>query len=144
MIPLGYAMMPPCIWLVNQHKGYLTAGVFCLIFSGIYSVGASLFDIGVVLFAGGCGYLLRWCGFPLLPMILGVVLGSMIERNYRRSVELSYGDNSIFLQDRVAAVLIILAVTFFLASTISEIRKNRRRRLAAGELPPANQTGQEM
>ena len=123
---LGYLMMPPCIWLVNQHKGYLAAGVLLLVFSGIYSVNASVFDLGIVLAAGAAGYIMKIYGFPLLPMVLGLVLGSMIERNYRRSVELSYGDNSIFFQDTTAAVLIGLALIFFIGSTVSEIRKNRR------------------
>ena len=130
---LGYIMLPPCIWLVNQHKGYLTAGVFALVFSGIYSINSSVFDLIVVLAAGGIGYLMRLCGFPLLPMVLGLVLGSMIERNYRRSVELSYGDNSIFFQDTTAAVLICLAILFFVGSTVSEIRKNRRARQSTAE-----------
>ncbi len=133
-IMLGFLLLPPCIWLVNQKKGYLAAGVFALVFSGIYSINSSVFDLVIVLATGALGYLMKLGGFPLLPMVLGLVLGSMIERNYRRAVELSYGDNSIFFQDTTAAVLITLAVLFFVGSTVSEIRKNRRARAEASNL----------
>ena len=47
---------------------------------------------------GVLGYFLRFFGYPVLPAVLGVVLGGLIESNYRRSLVLSGGDNSIFLR----------------------------------------------
>jgi putative tricarboxylic transport membrane protein len=122
---LGFIMLGPCIWLVNQPKPFLMAGILALIVSGVYSVDHSVFDIGIMIAAGVLGYFLRFCGFPALPLVLGLVLGGMIERNYRRAVELSYGDHWIFVQDPIAATLLGIAALLVTGSIISNIRKAR-------------------
>ena len=45
---------------------------------------------------------MRYFGFPVLPLVLGVVLGRLIESNYRRSLVLSGGDYAIFLEDPIS------------------------------------------
>ena len=71
--------------------------ILALVVSGVYAVHQSLFEVGLVLAIGVLGYVLRLCKVPVLPMVLGVVLGFMIESNYRRSLLLSGGDHGIFL-----------------------------------------------
>jgi putative tricarboxylic transport membrane protein len=67
-----------------------------------------------------------------LPLVLGLVLGGMVERNYRRSVELSYGDHWIFVQDPIAATLLGLAAVLVLGSVISNVRKARAAKTREG------------
>ena len=88
-IPLGILIMTPCLWLVSRPKPYLLAGIYALIFSGVYSINHSLLDLWIVLAAGVLGYGLRCFGFPFLPLVLGLILGHMIESSYRRSLVLS-------------------------------------------------------
>ncbi|MCJ8142010.1 tripartite tricarboxylate transporter permease [Ancylobacter sp. A5.8] len=123
---LGIVMLPPCIWLVNRPKAYLTAIIICLIASGIYSLNASIADMWIVLGAGVIGYAMRTLGFPILPLVLALVLGGIVERNYRRSIDLSYGDPMIFLQDPVSAGLLGLTVFFVALSIFLRLRKNAR------------------
>ena len=78
-IPLGILIMTPCLWLVSRPKPYLLAGIYALIFSGVYSINHSLLDLWIVLAAGVLGYGLRYFGFPFLPLVLGLILGHMIE-----------------------------------------------------------------
>jgi putative tricarboxylic transport membrane protein len=120
---LGVIMLPPCIWLVNRPKAYLTAGIICLISSGIYSLNATISDIWIVLSAGVIGYVMRVLGFPILPLVLALVLGGIVERNYRRSIDLSYGDPMIFLQDPVSAGLLFLTVFFVGLSIFLRLRR---------------------
>jgi putative tricarboxylic transport membrane protein len=61
----------------------------------------------------------------MLPMVLGVVLGFMIESNYRRSLLLSGGDPMIFLTDRVSLGLLLAALALALYSSWQEFRKPR-------------------
>jgi putative tricarboxylic transport membrane protein len=65
----------------------------------------------------------------MLPTILGLVLGYMIEANYRRSLVISGGDNSIFLEDPIAVAFLVFAALFLAGSIIREIRdrKNKKR-----------------
>ena len=52
MLLIGMVILTPAIWLVNRPKPYLLAVIYALIFSGIYSIDHSLFDLGIVLAAG--------------------------------------------------------------------------------------------
>ena len=109
MVLVGLVILTPCLWLVTRPKHYLMAFILALVVTGVYAIEQSLFDVGVALGVGVVGYGLRACGVPQLPMVLGAVLGFMIESNYRRSLVLSAGDHRIFLQDPVSLALLILA-----------------------------------
>lgn len=119
-IAVGILILPLCMWLVNRPRPYLAGFVFALVVSGIYTINAGVFDIGLVLAGGVLGYLMRISGFPFLPAVLGVVLGPMIEGNYRRSLLLSDGDHMIFLEDRIGLGLLILAAVFVAISLYRE------------------------
>jgi putative tricarboxylic transport membrane protein len=126
MVLIGLVILTPCIWLVNRPKPWMIAFIMALALSGVYSVHQSMFEIGLVLGIGVLGYILRYCKVPLLPMVLGVVLGFMIESNYRRSLLLSGGDLSIFVTDKVALGLLVLALLLTVYSLWHEFGKGRR------------------
>lgn len=130
MVIVGYLMMGPCMWLVSRPRPYLTAFIYALVVSGVYSIETSLFHVGVALAFGVVGYALRYFEVPLLPMVLGVVLGFMVESNYRRSLVLSGGDHLTFLQDRVSAGLLIAAALILLGSAAHHLVAARKRRAA--------------
>ncbi len=123
MLVLGMVLLTPVMWLVNRPKPYLQGCVFVLILSGVYSVDNTVFDLWLMLGLAVIGYLMRVMSFPLLPMVLGVVLGFMIESNYRRSLLLARGDHMIFLQDPISAALLGLAVLLIVTSFWREHRQ---------------------
>lgn len=109
MLVLGLVILTPCLWLVNRPKPYLLASILALVLSGVFAIEQSFFDLGIVLAAGAAGYALRLAGVPTLPLVLGVVLGFMVESNFRRSLLIGGGDPLVFLQDPVSAGLLALA-----------------------------------
>lgn len=119
LLLIGMMILPICLWLVNRPKAFLMAFIYALIFSGIYSIDNSLFDIGLVLVAGAIGFLMRFMGFPFLPTVLGVVLGYLVESNYRRSLVLSGGDHGIFWEDSISLGLLIVAALFIAGSLVA-------------------------
>jgi putative tricarboxylic transport membrane protein len=129
MVILGYLIMTPCLWVVNRPKPYLMAFIYAFVVSGVYVIEGSLFPVGMALVFGLVGYALRYFGVPFLPMVLGVVLGFMVESNYRRALVLSNGDHLTFLRDPIAAVLLSLAFLFVAGSLL---RHGRSRQRAAG------------
>ena len=124
MVVLGYLIMGPCIWLVSRPKPYLMAFIYALVVSGVYAIETSEFQVGLALAFGVVGYAMRYFAVPLLPMVLGVVLGFMVESNYRRSLVLSAGDHMTFMQDRIAAGLLILAFVFMVGSLVRHIKRS--------------------
>jgi putative tricarboxylic transport membrane protein len=127
-IAVGMSILPVCIWLVNRPKPYLSGFILALIMSGVYTVHQSLFDLGIVMTAGLLGYFMKYFGFPVLPAVLGVVLGNLVESNYRRSLALSGGEFSIFLEDPISIVFLVLAVVIVTASLLNEWRVSSKAR----------------
>jgi putative tricarboxylic transport membrane protein len=98
------------MWLVNRPKPYLIAFILALVMSGVYAIHQSIFECGLVLAIGVLGYCMRLLRLPVLPLVLGLVLGYLVESNYRRSLLISGGDHSIFITDPVSALLLGLAL----------------------------------
>jgi putative tricarboxylic transport membrane protein len=126
MVIVGYIIMGPCIWLVSRPRAYLMAFIYALVVSGVFAIETSLFHVGVALGFGVLGYVMRLAGVPLLPMVLGVVLGFMVESNYRRALVLSDGDAMIFVQDRLSAALLGFALVFLVGSLVRHAIDARR------------------
>jgi putative tricarboxylic transport membrane protein len=126
MLLIGLVILNPCIWLVNRPKPWLIAFILALVVSGVYSVHQSPFEVGLVIGVGVLGYVLRRCDVPMLPMVLGVVLGFMIESNYRRSMLLAGEDPMIFITDKVSLGLLSLAVVMTVYSTWNEFKKKNK------------------
>jgi putative tricarboxylic transport membrane protein len=118
MIIIGYMIMAPCIWLVNRPKPYLMAFIYALVVSGVYAIGNSPFQIGLVIAFGALGYAMRYFTMPYLPMVLGVVLGFMVESNYRRALVLSDGDHMTFVQDPISLGLLAFSALFVIGSLV--------------------------
>jgi len=132
MFLIGLIILTPCIWLVNRPKPYLLAFIFALVVSGVFSIDQSLVDVGIVLIAGVVGYFMRWAEIPFLPMVLGVVLGYMVESNFRRSLQLSNGDPMIFIEDPVSLGLLLCSIALV---TYSLARERRSRKADTGASP---------
>lgn len=128
-IGVGVLILPACVWLVNRPRPYRAGFILALILSGLFTLNNSPFDLGLALALGLVGYLMRIARFPVLPMILGVVLGHMVESSYRRSLVLSGGDHHIFLEDPIAVGLLGAALFFIVFSLAREYRDARRTQL---------------
>jgi putative tricarboxylic transport membrane protein len=87
-------------------------------FVGIYGISGSTFDLMVMIGFGVLGYVLRKLDVPLVPIILGVLLGNEMEKNLRRALTISDGDLSILLGSPLAIGLWAFAVVGFLAPLI--------------------------
>jgi putative tricarboxylic transport membrane protein len=108
--------MTPCLWLVTQPKPLLSAGIYALIFTGVYSINNDSFDIGIALLAAILGYGLKYFKFPFLPLVLGTILGYMLESSFRRALLMSDNDYSTFVTDPIAGGMMALAFVFVASS----------------------------
>jgi putative tricarboxylic transport membrane protein len=121
MVVIGIALLPVCVWMVNRPRPYLNAFILALILSGIYSINGSLFDVGIMLVAGAIGFFMRMLRFPFLPTVLGLVLGYLVESNFRRSLVLSGDDYTVFTDDWISLGLLTLATVFVLGSVVKRV-----------------------
>ena len=99
------------VMLVPRPLLYATVLVLASI--GTYSLNRSLVDVGLMYAVGAVGLGLRTLDVPLVPAVLGLVLGPMAEQQFRRAVAISEGDVSVFVTRPISAVLLATAVLLF-------------------------------
>jgi putative tricarboxylic transport membrane protein len=109
MLVLGYLFLKPCVYLVNVPKPLLMTAILALILVGAYSVTGNMFDVWLVVITGTVGFVMRRYNFSVLAAVLGLVLGFMVEANFRRSLLLSGGSLDIFWSRPITLVLLVLA-----------------------------------
>jgi putative tricarboxylic transport membrane protein len=117
------------IWLkvVEVSPPVLAALIFSIAFIGAFSVGGSVGDVVVMLIIGVLGYILRKFKFPLIPLVIGLVLGDMIEISMRRALILSDGSFGIFFQDPISLGLLIAAAASLVYAIVRDIRAAKRK-----------------
>jgi putative tricarboxylic transport membrane protein len=117
------------IWLkvVEVSPPVLAALIFSIAFIGAFSVGGSVGDVVVMLIIGVIGYILRKFKFPLIPLVIGLVLGDMIEISMRRALILSDGSFAIFFQDPISLGLLIAAAASLVYAIVRDIRAAKRK-----------------
>ena len=96
--------------LLKIPFAYMCAGVLIFCVVGAYGLKQSLFDVWVMLGFGVLGYLLRKLELPLAPAILALILGPMMERSLRTTLEISAGSFAIFLDRPLALALLTVPV----------------------------------
>jgi putative tricarboxylic transport membrane protein len=92
---------------------------------GVYSTKNSLFDVGEVAVFGILGALFLLLEFPVSPIILGFILGPLLEENFRRTLLLSRGDLHMFLQRPISAFFLAACALMLLVQAISYLRQLR-------------------
>ena len=85
---------------------------------GVYALHGNPADAWVALFFGLVGFAMLRFGYPLAPAVLGLILGPMIETNYRRALTLSSGSHSVFLESPIGLALLALAAISFAAPAV--------------------------
>ncbi len=81
---------------------------------GVYSGKSTTFDLVLMVVLGVGAYFLRRFGVPMAPLILGLVLGKVLEQSLRRALSLSAGDVAILWSSPISIVLWVMAVAVLL------------------------------
>jgi TctA family transporter len=111
LLKVPYRVLYPCIL------------VFCLI--GIYTVNNNTADIWITILFTCFGYLLLKFNCEPAPMVLGYVLGPLMEQNLRRSMIISGGDPMIFVTRPISLTLLLMAAGVVLLVVLPQFRKTR-------------------
>jgi putative tricarboxylic transport membrane protein len=89
---------------------WMMPAVLAISLTGAFAADSNLFAPVVALAFGVVGYLFRRVGYPLAPLLLGLVLGEALEQNVRRSLMLSRGDATVFLARPLSLSILLLTV----------------------------------
>ena len=111
--------------VVSIPQEILTPIIVIFCFAGAYSVNENYFDVGVALVFGVLAWVLRKLDLPPVPILLGLVLGSMTETNFRRALLISDGSPSIFFQSiycKIFLALIVVALAAIIRGKLKEAK----------------------
>ncbi|WP_242343084.1 tripartite tricarboxylate transporter permease [Anaeromyxobacter terrae] len=109
---------------------YLMPIVLVICTVGVWSISQSSVDLVCTAFAGLVGYYMRRHGWPVEPLVLGLILGGRMESSYRQALIISKGSHGIFLEKPISFGLLLAAVAFLVAPPILA-RLKRTRAIAA-------------
>lgn len=116
----------------------LVPGILAVSAVGVYSVHATTFDLVLMTLLGVAGYLLRKRGVPMAPLILGFVLGDLMEQNLRRALSITNGELGILVESPISIGLWVGAAVMVLVPPV--MRAWARRNAAqsgSGAMPSA-------
>lgn len=111
MLTVPYRLLFPAILLC------------CVI--GVYGMANNSFDVLLILPFAVAGYLFHRLGCEPAPLLLGFILGPMLEENLRRTLRISRGDPMVFLTRPISLVLLLLAAGLLLAVLLPKVRRGR-------------------
>ena len=122
--------------VLRLPRWVLMPGVAAIGYVAVYAVNTSAFDLVLVTGFGVLGWALRKLDIPLAPILLGVVLGPLMEKNLRRAMALGDGDWGILLSSPLAVVLYLAALGSLMAPwLVARMRARAAPGLDTPELP---------
>jgi len=126
LLLINLPLAPVWAKLLKIPRPFLYAGILFFATLGAFSVNMQTADLWLLLLIGILGFALRRFGLPILPLILGVIIGPMAEQQLRKSFQLSAGEISGLWSEPVAVtVYIIIAILLLVPLVLSILRKSR-------------------
>ena len=112
--------------LLRLPNWALVPGILAVSAVGVYSVHATTFDLMLMSGLGVAGYLLRKQGMPMAPLILGFVLGDLMEQNLRRALSITNGELGILVESPISIGLWIGATVMVVVPPLMRLRARRK------------------
>ncbi|MTH36286.1 tripartite tricarboxylate transporter permease [Paracoccus limosus] len=122
LLVLNLPLIGLWVKLLRVPKPWLYAGI--LLFATLGTIGAnpSTFELGMLLGFGVLGYVMRLYGYPIAPIVVGLILGPMAEQQLRRALSISQGDWTYLASSPIAATLLALAALALIVPLILRAR----------------------
>jgi putative tricarboxylic transport membrane protein len=116
MLVIGLSLTRPLLRVLAVPREKLMPIIFVLCTIGSFAIAGRIFDIYIMLFFGIVGFVLREMEYPMAPLVLGIVLGPLLDKSFRRGMVLFDGDFTGFLARPIAAFLAVACLLMILAS----------------------------
>jgi len=114
------------VQILRVKAGTIGAFAVCVTLLGAYTLSNRMFDLWVVLAFGLIGYLMKKAGFEPGPLVLGFILGQILETSFRQSLLISGGSLTIFVDRPVSAALLALSVVIIVAAVLKPLLTARK------------------
>ncbi|MCK5202101.1 MAG: tripartite tricarboxylate transporter permease, partial [Spirochaetales bacterium] len=115
MLVLGLALVRPLTKVLMVPRQKLMPIVFVLCVVGAYAITGRIFDLGVMVAFGLIGYYMREMEYPVAPLVLGIILGDILDKNLRRALIISDGSILPFFTRPISLALFIITLLTILS-----------------------------
>ncbi|WP_447926082.1 tripartite tricarboxylate transporter permease [Vreelandella sp. EE27] len=126
LVVMGVLLAPLFGTVLRVPKAWLLPTVLILSTLGTYSLQNSVFDLWIMLVFGVIGYVLRRANYPLAPIIIGMILGPVLENNFRRALLISRDGYMIFFDRPISATIFAINALLLVMIVVSVVRSSRR------------------
>lgn len=134
LLVLNLPLAPVWAKLLKVPRPYLYAGILFFATLGAYAVNLQVTDLVILLVLGLLGFAMRRFGLPVLPLVLGVIIGPRAEVQLRQSLQLSDGNWSGLLSEPVAVVIYIIIAILLALPLILRLVRGRKPESAVSSL----------
>ncbi|MEH3034552.1 MAG: tripartite tricarboxylate transporter permease [Aeromicrobium erythreum] len=125
LLVLNLPLAPVWAKLLQIRRPYLYAGILFFASLGAYSVNFQAFDLALLLAIGALGLAMRRFGLPVLPLIIGVILGPRLEEQLTTALAISQGDLSTLWSEPVAVVVYLVMAVLLVVLAVTAVRGRR-------------------
>jgi len=108
LLALGVILVPLFVYLLRIPKSHLIPTILLLCAIGTFALQSSIFDLWVMFGFGMIGIAFRLADYPLAPIVIGTILGPIVENNLRRSLLISQDGLAIFVQRPISLTLLVI------------------------------------
>jgi putative tricarboxylic transport membrane protein len=126
LLVLNLPLAPAWAKLLRIPRPYLYAGILFFACVGAYAVSGQPVDLLVLLVIGAVGFLMRRYGLPVLPAIIGVILGGDAELQLRRALQIADGDVTTLVSTPLSITVYTIVVLLFLVPPVARLVRRRR------------------
>jgi putative tricarboxylic transport membrane protein len=122
LLVLNLPLIRLWVKLLSIPRPWLYAGILLFATLGTLGVNPSPVELGMLLVFGFLGYLMRLYGYPIAPVVVGLILGPMAEAQLRRALAIAQGDWTTLVSTPLSATLLAIAALAFIVPLILRLR----------------------
>jgi putative tricarboxylic transport membrane protein len=130
LLVLNLPLVGLWVRLLYIPKPWLYGGISVFAMLGVYGINRSTVDVIALILLGLLGSMLRRLDYPIAPVIVGLILGPLAEIQFRRAVQISQGDLSVFFTRPISAGLLTIAALMLFGAAAAHWRRSRKAALA--------------
>jgi putative tricarboxylic transport membrane protein len=130
LIPVGYVAIRLASQLLKVSNEVLMPIILIFTMVGAFAINNSMMGVAIALIAGIGSFFMQENDYPVAPLILGMVIGTLLEKNFMQAMIAQQGDLTAFFSRPIAATLGVITILIWAAPVISAIRRRRQRRAA--------------
>lgn len=125
LVVMNIVGIPFFVWAVKKAMPFMIPLVVIITCAGVYSLNQYMRDVYLMVFCGLVGYLLLKLDFPLVPILLGLVLGGLAENNFRTALRIADGNFFVFFEKPISTTLILVGLLTLILPTLLGFVRSR-------------------